>query len=314
MAKNITNADIFGGMFGNIIQQEPAGSAKSGSISADTAAVTVRREELHAFRGHPFRVVEDEKMLELAESIHQYGIQEPLLVRPDPDMEGYEIISGHRRNYAAGLAGLEKVPAQIRKMDDDLATIIMVDSNNKREILLPSEKAWSYRMKAEALNHRGKRNDLLPEAEKSAYSAEAIGKNTGESARTIQRYIRLTYLIEDLLGLVDEGKLSIGNGYTISFFNSREQGYIGEYYENYQILPDNAQTTAMADVRERGELDQAAVERIMSKRLKTERRVNAGVTLKNTSLRRYFPANATKEYMEQVIFHLLEQWGKEQGI
>lgn len=304
MAKNISASDIFGGMFGNVMRQAPEVSAASENECKDHPALAVRREELHAFRGHPFRVVEDEKMLDLAESIRTYGICEPLLIRPDPVEGGFEIVSGHRRNYAAGLAGLEEVPVRIREMDDDLATILMVDSNNKREVLLPSEKAWSYRMKAEALRHQGKRNDLVPETEKPGYSAEMIGKDFRESARTIQRYIRLTYLIQELLTLVDEGKLSFGIGYQFSFFTESEQNLVWIYCRDHHVIPDAAQAQKLTGYQKEGILTVQTLENVFMEKTA----VNRSITLKEDRIKAYFPKDATKEYMEEVIVNLLQKW------
>lgn len=310
MAKNVTSADIFGGMFNNI----PFESVRAGSErDSGSEAVMVKRETLHefsSFYGHPYRVIEDDRMYELADSIREAGIIEPLRIRPDKEKTGeYEIIAGHRRNYAAGLAGLTEVPAYILDLDDDAAAVMMVDSNNRREVELPSERAWAYRTKAEALRHQGKRTDL--EQAPDAGGMSAVGEKNGDGARTVQRYIRLTYLIKEFLDLVDEGKMAIGTGYLLSFFNSEEQGNIERYCREHQVLPDKAQIAAMSDVRAAGKLDADAVARIMSKREKAEKPVKKNITLKDARIRQYFPENATSDYMEQVILQLLEKWSEE---
>lgn len=329
MAKGVTGADIFGGMFRNIPEYEKDAGINAASHAEQKTPAQLRnakdaeqkeyrvieRSRLKPFHNHPFRVTENEEMQELAESIRNYGVIEPVLVRPDPGTEGeYEIISGHRRNYAAGLAGLTEIPVHIKELNDDEAAVQMVDANNKREFLLPSEKAWAYRIKADALRRQGKRSDLISVEEiQSAEQMQEVGRKNGDCIRTVQRYIRLTCLLEELLKLVDEEKLSIGSGYSISFFSRAEQGYIAEYYRKHQLLPDKAQTAAMMELQKKGKLDAAAVERIMEKRKKKEKPVRQNITLPNRSLKKYFPENATKEYMEQVIFQLLERWAEEKG-
>lgn len=310
MAKNVTNADIFGGMFRNMpsidttdqcIGEETENKSESGRI-------TVERSRLHPFKNHPFRVMEDEQMQELAESIRMYGIKEPILVRPDKEKEGeYEIISGHRRNYAAGLAGLNEVPAKVEYLSDDDAAVLMVDSNNKRETLLASEKAWAYRIKAEALRHQGKRNDLLEEPEEGM---SELGQKNGDSERTVRRYIRLTYLLPELLALVDGAKMSVGMGYQMSFFISPVQEYIAGCYEKQHTLPSNAQMEALTQLHRSGGLDVAAAENVLSAEKQIKQRT-VNITLKNDRLKQYFPADATKEYMESVIVELLEQWSSQ---
>lgn len=320
MAKNVSSMDIFGGMFQNIPAYEkamhPDKAAATGSEQTEKEKlqegkedkVLVRRELLHPFHNHPFRVTEDAAMQELAESIRSYGIMEPILVRPDSKRQGeYEIIAGHRRNCAAGLAGLKEVPVRIEELDDDTASVLMVDSNNKREELLPSEKAWAFRIKAEALRHQGKRSDLFAEEGKGMAT---VGEKSGDSERTVRRYIRLTYLEKDLLDLVDAGKLNIGAGYTISFFNSEEQGYILDYYRGNNKLPVGVQLEELARYQRKGLLDAEAVERVMGAE-STKRQIKENVTIKRDRLRKYFPKEATAEYMENIIMELLEQWARE---
>lgn len=310
MAKNVTNADIFGGMFRNmpsIDTADPHMGEGTGKKS-ESGRITVERSRLHPFKNHPFRVMEDEQMQELAESIRMYGIKEPILVRPDKEKEGeYEIISGHRRNYAAGLAGLNEVPAKVEDLNDDDAAVLMVDSNNKRETLLASEKAWAYRIKAEALRHQGKRNDLLEEPEEGM---SELGQKNGDSERTVRRYIRLTYLLPELLALVDGAKMSVGMGYQISFFISPVQEYIAGCYEKQHTLPGNAQMEALTQLHRSGGLDVTAAENVLSAEKQIRQRT-VNITLKNDRLKQYFPADATKEYMESVIVELLEQWSSQ---
>ena len=181
-------------------------------------------------------------------------------------------------------------------------------------MLLPSEKAWAYRTKAEALRRQGKRTDLLPGEEQDSHGMHSVGEKNGDGVRTVQRYIRLTYLIPELLGLVDKENLPIVSGYLLSFFEKEEQGYVLAYYEKHQLLPDKSQLTAMGALREQGMLDAAAVDRIMSKREKTEKplKKKTGVTLKGSCLRQYFPREATADYMEKIILELLEEWAKKE--
>lgn len=312
MAKNVTNADIFDGMFRNMPSMDVDAARSHAKDSGAKENVTVQRSCLHSFKhplkDHPFRVVEDEQMQELAESIRMYGVKEPILVRPDKEKKGeYEIISGHRRTYAAGLAGLIEVPVKVEDLSDDDAAILMVDSNNKRETLLASEKAWAYRIKAEALRHQGKRNDLQEEA---SGGMNELGQKNGDSLRTVQRYIRLTYLLPELLDLVDIAKMSVGTGYQISFFIGPVQECIAAYYEKRHVLPDNAQMESLVQLHRSGELDAVTAEYVLAAEKPIKQRT-VNITLKNDRLKQYFPADATKEYMESIIVELLEQWSSQ---
>ena len=323
MAKNVTGADIFGGMFQHIPsyeEQNEADDSYTGNDDRDVSSVTevsvgkrqVKRSCLHPFHNHPFRVTEDAQMLELAESIRAYGVKEALLVRPDKENAGeFEIISGHRRNYAAGLAGLEEVPVYIEELDDDTAAILMVDSNNKREELLPSEKAWAYRIKADALRHQGKRTDLLQDEETdTACGLNAVAKESGGSVSTVKRYIRLTYLCSGLLTLVDEAKLSIGIGYMLSFFSCGEQDALAVYCRENKVLPNAAQVEAMEKYHENGTLDAQTIKAVM--RQSVVRKIQkTSITFKSENLKKYFPQDATQKYMEQIIMELLERWAKD---
>lgn len=279
--------------------------------------VMIRREQLITFHDHPYRVNEDQAMEDLAESVKTYGIREPLLVRPVSNQKDeYEIISGHRRNHAAGMAGLKEVPVHIEELDDDTAAILMVDSNNKRETLLPSEKAWAYRIKAEAMRHQGKRNDLMTEAdmelEKDTGGMKKVGEKNGDSERTVRRYIRLTYLLKDLLNLVDEGKLSGGLGYTLSFFDCEEQQGIWEYYQESHRLPNSKQLEEMMQCHKNGSLDRLEINKIMNMKPKKEKMVKKEITIKKEKIKSFFPKDATDEYVENVIMELLAGWAEKQ--
>ncbi len=264
--------------------------------------------KLTGFRNHPFQVVEDESMRALAESIREYGIQEPLLVRKKEDGK-YEIISGHRRRYAAELTGLTEVPVHIVEMDDNLATIIMVDSNIKRETLYPSEKAWAYRMRAEALRHQGRRTDLL-ENDGSIYTAESIGAKSGESGRTVQRYIRLTYLIPELLALVDKGKLKLMAGVALSYFSGENQDCILEFYENCGAFPSESQMRELLERTEQGEaLSYETLRDVLLMREGKKRKFQ----LNENKIAEYFPDDATDEDIEAVILELLQNWKNNAG-
>lgn len=308
MAKNVTSTDIFNGMFARLPAREETGQIKE-KVAEQPETIALNR--LHPFKNHPFRVTEDEQMDELVESIRQYGIQEPVLVRPEPKQDGYEIISGHRRCHAAGMAGLIEVPVKIKEMSDSLATVLMVDSNNKREALLPSEKAWAYRMKAEALKCQGKRNDLA-EGMDGPSGMDAVAGNGNGSVRTVQRYIRLTYLEEELLQLCDAGKLSVGLGYALSYFSTEEQNAILSFYRTCGKLPDAKQIEMLRDWKKQGTLTLETIGDVLG--TKKQAAVSRTVTVKEKCLGRYFPADATKEYMESVILELLEEWAKKQKL
>lgn len=322
MARNVTGADIFGGMFQNIPEYEQERKTKradreetlSAQTGTDNSGIRfISREALHSFYRHPYRVTEDDAMRELAESIREYGIKEPVLVRPDKERAGtYEIISGHRRNYAAGLAGLTEIPVHIEEMDDDTAAVLMVDSNNKRDILFPSEKAWAYRIKAEALRKQGKRNDLIseerPEDAIKAGGMKVIGEENGDSERTVRRYIRLTFLTQELLALVDTGKLSMGAGYMLSFLNGSEQEYILRYFKEHTVWPDNSQMAKILRLHEKETLDEETLQAVMEREKEKASRPKPGFTIKREKLGEYFPADATEEYVESIIFRLLKGW------
>lgn len=251
--------------------------------------------ELHTFRGHPFRVLEDEKMQETVESVKKYGILVPGIVRPYPE-GGYEVVAGHRRWKACELVGLKEMPMIVRELNDDEATIIMVDTNIQREDILPSEKAKAYKMKYEAMKHQGSRGDK--------HTADEVGEATGESGRTVQRYIRLAELTEELLGYVDENKLPMVAGEKLSYLKEEEQGWVEEAIGNSGVFPSKAQAEQIKTLSETGELTEGSVYAILVKKEDG----NVGVTISAKKIRNYFPPAYTKEQIEEVIYTLLEEW------
>lgn len=251
--------------------------------------------ELHTFRGHPFRVLEDEKMQETVESVKKYGILVPGIVRPYPE-GGYEVVAGHRRWKACELAGLKEMPMIVRELNDDEATIIMVDTNIQREDILPSEKAKAYKMKYEAMKHQGSRGDK--------HTADEVGEAAGESGRTVQRYIRLAELTEELLGYVDENKLPMVAGEKLSYLKEEEQGWVEGAIGNSGVFPSKVQAEQMKALSDSGELTEGSVYAILVKKEDG----NVGVTISAKKIRNYFPPAYTKEQIEEVIYTLLEEW------
>ncbi|MBD5456264.1 MAG: ParB/RepB/Spo0J family partition protein [Lachnospiraceae bacterium] len=251
--------------------------------------------ELHTFRGHPFRVLEDEKMQETVESVRKYGILVPGIVRPYPE-GGYEVVAGHRRWKACELAGLKEMPMIVRELNDDEATIIMVDTNIQREDILPSEKAKAYKMKYEAMKHQGSRGDK--------HTADEVGEAAGESGRTVQRYIRLAELTEELLGYVDENKLPMVAGEKLSYLKEEEQGWVEGAIGNSGVFPSKAQAEQMKALSEAGELTEGNVYAVLVKKEDG----NVGVMISAKKIRNYFPPAYTKEQIEEVIYTLLEEW------
>ncbi|MCD7920586.1 MAG: ParB/RepB/Spo0J family partition protein [Clostridiales bacterium] len=264
--------------------------------------------ELHPFEGHPFRVVDDEAMTRTVESISQFGVISPLLVRPDPD-GGYEIISGHRRCHAAEQVGLETLPVIVREMDDDEAIIAMVDSNLQRETILPSERAWAYKMKMDAIKHQGARTDLTsrPVVGKLE-AADQIGKDTGESGRQVQRYIRLTNLVPELMDMVDEGKVGFRPAVELSYLTRDEQSHLLEAMDYAQATPSLSQAQRLKKLSQLKQCSPEAMEVLMDEVKKEE--LAPTVTLPTELLRKYFPKSFTPKQMEDTIIRLLEQWQK----
>ncbi len=264
--------------------------------------------ELEPFEGHPFKVMDDEAMLRITESIATYGVLTPLIVRSKGD--GYEIISGHRRAYAAEQTGLEKVPVIIRELNDDEATILMVDSNFQRERILPSERAFAYKMKMEALRHQGERTDLVPEGTSSQIGTklrtdEMMAESAGQSRNQIQRYIRLTNLIPEVLQMVDEQKISFTPAVELSFLKPDEQRMFLEAMDYAQVSPSLSQAQRMRKLSQEGKSSPEAFMDIMNELKKDDLE---RVTFRNEQLRKYFPKNYSVRQMQDTIVKLLEQW------
>ena len=262
---------------------------------------SVPLSELHTFKGHPFRVLDDEKMQETVESVKQYGVLMPGIVRPHPE-GGYEVIAGHRRWRACELAGLTEMPVIIREMDDDTAVVLMVDTNIQREDILPSEKAKAYRMKYEAMKHQGSKGEK--------YTADAIGEAAGDSGRTVQRYIRLSELVEELMDYVDENKIPMVVGEKLSYLKAEEQAWVVDAIGNSGIFPSKAQAELWKESSEAGKLTEGNVYAVLIRKEKE----NVNVTISAKKIRNYFPTGYSKEQIEDVIYTLLEEWKqKEEG-
>lgn len=266
--------------------------------------------ELHPFKNHPFRVVDDEAMQRTVESVAQFGVLAPALARPRSE-GGYELVAGHRRMRASELAGLETMPVIIRQMDDDTATIAMVDSNLQRETLLPSERAFAYKMKMEAMKHQGERTDLTSGQLGRKYdgkeSREIIAEQTGESARQVQRFINLTNLIPELLDMVDRKEIAFNPAVELSFLKKEEQKGFLEAMDYGQSTPSLSQAQRIKKLSQAGMCTQEAMNTIMNEEKKSELDT---VTLKNDVLRKYFPRSYTPKQMQDTIIRLLEQWQK----
>jgi len=263
---------------------------------------------LTPFSRHPYKVRDDDAMRDMAESVKQYGVLSPAIARPMPD-GGYELVSGHRRKRACELAGLETMPVIVRELDDDAAAILVVDSNLQREGLLPSERAFAYKLKLEALRHQGERTDLTSrQLVGKLEAADTIGESTGESGRQVQRYIRLTELIPPLLDMVDERKIAFNPAYELSFLTKDEQTMLLDAMDSEQATPSLSQAQRLKQFSQRGELTAEVMRAIMSEEKKETERV----TLKGDTLRKYFPASYTPKRMEETIIRLLEQWQKQQ--
>lgn len=260
--------------------------------------------ELHPFEGHPFRVVDDEEMAKTVESVKEYGVLTPAIVRPDP-YGGYEIISGHRRHHASELAGKETMPVIVRDLDDDAAIILMVDSNLQRETLLPSERAFAYRMKMDAIKHQGKTTS--PQLAAKSRSDDEVGQKQGISGDTVRRYIRLTELIPELLDMVDNGQIKFNPAVELSYLAREEQKDFLEAMDYAQAAPSLSQAQRIKKLAQSGECTLDAMCEIMNEIKKGEL---DRVTFKTDSLRKYFPKSYTSKQMEDKIIQLLEQWQK----
>ena len=262
--------------------------------------------ELHPFEGHPFRVVDDEEMMKTAESVRDFGVLTPAIVRPDPD-GGYEIVSGHRRHRASELAGKETMPAIVRDLDDDAAIILMVDANLQRESILPSERAFAYKMKLDAIKHQGERTDLTSTQVAQKLSVEKVGEDAGVSKDTVRRYIRLTELIPELLDMVDTGQIKFNPAVELSYLASEEQQNFLSAMDYAQAAPSLSQAQRIKKLAQEGECTLDAMCEIMNEIKKGEL---DRVTFKTDSLRKYFPKSYTNKQMEDKIIQLLEQWQK----
>ena len=268
-------------------------------------------EELHPFRNHPFKVKDDAAMQDTVDSVREYGVLVPAIARPDPD-GGYELIAGHRRHHASELAGKETMPVIVRDLDDDAATIIMVDSNLQREELLPSERAFAYKMKLEALKHQGARTDLTSSQVGTRLRAdELIAQQLGESRNQIQRFIRLTELIPTLLDMVDEHKIAFNPAVELSYLKKEEQTLLLEAMDSEQATPSLSQAQRLKKFSQQKMLSLDVMRAVMSEEKKTDL---DRVTLKNETLRKYFPKSYTPKQMEDTIIKLLEGWYKKRQL
>ena len=267
-------------------------------------------DALHPFTNHPFKVLDDEAMTRTVESIAQYGVLAPLIARPRPDGDGYEIISGHRRQYAAKLAGLDTLPVIVRQMSDDAAVILMVDSNLQREHILPSERALAYKMKLEAIKNQGARSDLTsPQVAAKFRSDDAVAKDQGISGDTVRRYIRLTNLIPELLDMVDEKKISFNPAVELSYLEESQQRDFLEAMDGTQNAPSVSQAQQLKKMAQCGEFTYEKAFDILGQEKKSEQDT---VTIKNDILRKYFPRSYTPRQMEEKIIQLLDAWQRKQ--
>ena len=266
-------------------------------------------DQLKPFRNHPFKVRDDQRMLDTVDSIREYGVLVPAIARPDPE-GGYELISGHRRKRGCEMAGLQTMPVIIRDLDDDAAVLVMVDSNIQREELLPSERAFAYKMKLEALKHQGARTDRTSGqvVQKSKLSVEIVAEQAGENYKQVQRYIRLTELISELLDMVDERKLAFNPAVEVSYLKRDEQRMLLEAMDAEQTTPSLSQAQRLKKFSQEGRLTEEAMSAIMSEEKKSDM---DKVTLRSDTLHKYFPKSYTPKQMEQTIIKLLDVWQKQ---
>ena len=266
---------------------------------------------LHPFTNHPFKVLDDEAMTRTVESIAQYGVLAPLIARPRPDGDGYEIISGHRRQYAAKLAGLDTLPVIVRQMSDDAAVILMVDSNLQREHILPSERALAYKMKLDAMRRTSGRpsKENVSQIGTQKRSDQIMAEELGESRNQIQRFIRLTNLIPELLDMVDEKKIAFNPAVELSYLDESQQRDFLEAMEDTQNAPSLSQAQQLKKMAQQGEFSYEKAFDVMGQEKKSEKDT---VTIKNETLRKYFPRSYTPKQMEEKIIQLLDAWQKKQ--
>ena len=268
--------------------------------------------ELFPFKNHPFKVLDDESMQRTVESVEQYGVLSPLIARPRPE-GGYEIISGHRRQHAAQLAGLDALPVIVRNMDDDAAVLLMVDSNLQRENILPSERAFAYKMKLEALKNQGARSDLtcgqIGHKSNGAKARDIVADESGDNARNVQRFIRLTNLVPELLDMVDEKKIAFNPAVELSYLDESQQRDFLEAIEDTQNAPSLSQAQRLKKLAQEGHFSYDVAFAVMGEEKKDEL---DKVVIKNDTLRKYFPRSYTPKQMEDTIIKLLEQWQRKQ--
>ena len=265
--------------------------------------------ELFPFKNHPFKVLDDESMQRTVESVEQYGVLSPLIARPRPE-GGYEIISGHRRQHAAQLAGLDTLPVIVRNMDDDAAVLLMVDSNLQRENILPSERAFAYKMKLEALKNQGARSDLTSaQVGRKLETADIVGQESGDSRNQVRRFIRLTSLIPELLDMVDEKKIAFNPAVELSYLDESQQRDFLEAMNDTQNAPSLSQAQYLKKLAQQGHFSYDAAFAVMGEPKKDEL---DKVVIKNDTLRKYFPRSYTPKQMEDTIIKLLEQWQRKQ--
>lgn len=264
--------------------------------------------ELFPFKNHPFKVLDDESMQRTVESVEQYGVLSPLIARPRPE-GGYEIISGHRRQHAAQLAGLDTLPVIVRNMDDDAAILLMVDSNLQRENILPSERAFAYKMKLEALKNQGARSDLTSVQVAPKLSTEKIGEEVGMSKDNVKRYIRLTNLVPELLDMVDEKKIAFNPAVELSYLDESQQRDFLEAMNDTQNAPSLSQAQRLKRLAQEGHFSYDVAFAVMGEEKKDEL---DKVVIKNDTLRKYFPRSYTPKQMEDTIIKLLDQWQRKQ--
>ena len=263
-------------------------------------------DALHPFTNHPFKVLDDEAMTRTVESIAQYGVLAPLIARPRPDGDGYEIISGHRRQYAAKLAGLDTLPVIVRQMDDDAAVLLMVDSNLQRENILPSERAFAYKMKLEALKNQGARSDLTSsQVGMKLQALDIVGQEAGDSRNQVHRFIRLTSLIPELLDMVDEKKIAFNPAVELSYLDESQQRDFLEAMNDTQNAPSLSQAQRLKKLAQEGHFSYDVAFAVMGEEKKDEL---DKVVIKNDTLRKYFPRSYTPKQLEDTIIKLLEQW------
>ena len=267
-------------------------------------------DALHPFTNHPFKVLDDEAMTRTVESIAQYGVLAPLIARPRPDGDGYEIISGHRRQYAAKLAGLDTLPVIVRQMSDDAAVILMVDSNLQREHILPSERAFAYKMKLDAIKNQGARSDLTSaQLGRKLETADIVGQESGDSRNQVRRFIRLTNLMPELLDMVDEKKIAFNPAVELSYLDEAQQRDFLEAMNDTQNAPSLSQAQRLKRLAQEGHFSYDVAFAVMGEEKKDEL---DKVVIKNDTLRKYFPRSYTPKQMEDTIIKLLDQWQRKQ--